>query len=191
MPLADLLRARSERIHRRWVREVLATYPERGRAFLGGTADEFANPVGHGIRESTRALLDLVLAQGDPAGARASLHEILAIRAVQEFPPSRAVAFVPALKAVVRAEISDAPADDRRAEELARLDEQVDALALAAFDVYVECRERVHEVRIAGMRRLGVWAARERGVPQDGAQAPIVPTADATAAADGVPGGRP
>lgn len=173
--LLELLRRRRGEVAERWFEEALAAYPPRTVDVWRRERDRFANPVGHALREGTRAVLDTLLDGGDPVAVRAGLAEILRIRAVQEMPPSTAVAFVFRLKAAVRAELGGTRLDADARHELAELERGIDEAALAAFDVYVENRERLAELRIDELKRNIPWAvaraelaAVESPVPEEG-----------------------
>ena len=92
------------------------------------------------------------------------------IRAVQEFSPSRAVGFVFCLKDAVRSVLGESLKDPAHASGLAELDGQIDRLALMAFDVYVQCRERFYELRVKELKRQIPWAVsrlnRDAGEPE-------------------------
>jgi len=157
MMLRRLLLEKREAIARRWLDVVLATYPGDSGAVFGREKDPFANPVGHSLREGTERILDVLLDGADVAEIGESLHEIMKIRAVQQFAPSRAVEFVLRLKGVFRAELGGAAVDPQFSMQLAELDTQIDAIALAAFDSYVECRENVYQLRINEVKRQVSW----------------------------------
>ncbi len=156
MSLQAVLQDRRDAIVGRWSDEVLAAYPADGGAFFKRQKDRFANPVGHTVREGTRALFDALLDGADEAAVRQPLEDMLKVRAVQQFPASTAVGFVLRLKGAVRAELGE---DRRRtlALELDGFEEQIDRLALVAFDVFVECREQLARVRIGEMQRKVSW----------------------------------
>jgi hypothetical protein len=157
MRLRQLLLEKRETIARRWLEVVLATYPGSSAAIFGREKDPFANPVGHGLRVGTEHILALLLDDAELEDIGESLHGIMKIRAVQQFPPSRAVAFVFDLKGVVRAELGEAGADPRFATELAELDARVDRVALMAFDAYVACREQIYQLRVNEVKRQVSW----------------------------------
>ncbi len=133
--------------------------------------DRFANPVGHALREGTRAVLDALLDGAGQEAVRAGLAEIVKIRAIQEMTPGKAVAFVFRLKPVIRAELGRALDDDGPL-ELAELEAGVDRAALAAFDLYVEYRERLVELRIAELKRNIPWAVARAELAAAGSQLP-------------------
>ena len=89
MMLRQLLLEKREAIARRWLEVVLATYPGDSGAVFGREKDPFANPVGHSLRAGTEGILDVLFDGGDVEGIRDSLHEVMKIRAVQQFAPSQ------------------------------------------------------------------------------------------------------
>jgi hypothetical protein len=115
-----------------WLKRTLSDYPAATSRFLAREKDPFRNPVGQAFRDALPLLLDAVL-DGKP-GPRvdAALDDVMRIRAVQEFTASQAVAFLFLLKPIVR----DPAANER-----------IDVLALRAFDLYMQCREKIWEIQ--------------------------------------------
>ena len=163
----------------RWIERILSTYPAESSRFFKGEQDRFANPVGAIIREEAPALLEAVWNALDPAELRESLDRVVRVRAVQEFAPSEALAFLFDLKQVIREVVAETEGLRLAPDELEALDIRVDRLALLAMDIYVECRERIFEIRVNEIRnssvkvleRMQEWrVARTRGVPPDDAE---------------------
>ena len=76
-----------------------------------------------------------------------ALDGIIRIRSVQEFTASEAVSFVFDLRPVIRQVVdAELPGSDTLG-ELASLDSRIDRVALLAFEKYVACREKLHEIR--------------------------------------------
>ncbi len=157
MGLSEALAAKREAVLERWFQAVLATYPEDTARFLAGGSDPFANPVGHTVREGLGRLYDRFAAEVPVAELSAAIDGIVRIRAVQEFTPSAAVSFVYTLRGILRDELTDA-ALDRPA--LTALENGVDRLALVAFDVYMQCREKIFEIRVREIKESQLLAAR-------------------------------
>ena len=126
------------RIAREWLERTLETYPDETVRFLRGEKDRFRNPVGHALQEGLSILVEELFGAMDRARVTQALDGILRIRAVQDFTPSQAVGFVFLLKRVV--------ADPA-------LEGRIDELALAAFDIYMRCREQLYEIRAKEARR--------------------------------------
>lgn len=157
MGLDEALKERRAAVLDRWFQAVLATYPEETSRFLASGSDPFANPVGCTVREGLGRLYDGLAVERAPAELASAVDGIVRIRAVQEFAPSAAVGFVYALKGILREELAGA---GLHAAESAALEGGVDRLALAAFDVYMQCREKIFEIRVREIRENQLLAAR-------------------------------
>ena len=81
------------------------------------------------------------------------LDDVIKIRAVQEFAPSQALAFVFLLKEAIRAELGSEVPRPACSAEWANLQRQIDQVALGAFDAYVRYRGQVCELRINEVKR--------------------------------------
>ena len=159
MTLAQRLQDKKDAIVRRWLDDVLATYSPDAAAAFTRQKDRFANPVGHSLRVATRAIFEWLLEETDTDNEKIyeHLHEVIKIRAIQEFSTSDAVRFIFHLKKVVRAELGKAIEDGQHWSELTELEEKIDQVALAAFEIFVQCREQVYELRVNEARRSVSW----------------------------------
>jgi hypothetical protein len=155
--LGGLLEQYKEAIVRRWVDEVLATYPADAAESFRREQDQFANPVGHSVRVGVRGLVDGLTDGMDATGLRRCLTDIVKIRAVQAIPSPDALRFVFDLKHVVRAVLGEVADDPAVRVELAEFDRRVDELALLAFEIYVGQREQVYALRVNEARRRVAW----------------------------------
>ena len=129
----------------RWLARALECYSEETVRFLGAEKDSFRNPVGHTLRENLAILLDQLLGGLEADAARASLANVLRIRAVQDLTPSQAVEFVFQLRPLLR-ELSPQANSEV-------LNARIDQLALWAFEEYTRCRERIADLRLSESRR--------------------------------------
>ena len=155
--LGKLLQERRDTIAQRWVECALEAYSEEASQLFDSQKDPFANPVGATLRTGTTGILEVLLDGGNQEALHQHLAEIIKVRAVQQFPASEAVGFVIRLKDITRAELAEAAGDPELAPEWAELDRQIDEIALVAFDVFVECREQVFELRMNEVKRQVSW----------------------------------
>jgi hypothetical protein len=163
--LQTLTDEQREALHGRWLDLLVDSYPEETMRFLNRQKDPFANPVGAAFTEGTRTVVAHVLDGGDDEALAAGLDQVIRIRAVQEMPPSAAVAFVLDLKRAAREVLEGIPDADWSA-----LDRRVERALLVAFDVYSRCREEFHDIRVDAIRnqslkmmeRLNEWRWRRR-----------------------------
>ena len=151
--LREHLRERKEAVLKRWLDDTVSVYADKTAKFLLRQKDPFANPVGNTLREGTTSILDVLLGNGKPEEARPHLEDILRVRAIQDLSPSTAVLFLFRLKRVLREELGKTATKPGNATELAELDIAVDSMALVAFDVYMQCREEVFDLRVNEVKR--------------------------------------
>jgi hypothetical protein len=157
MKLKTLLQQQKELILERALKQTTSRYPEEASRLIEDGGDRFQNPMGFTLRLGMKVILDGILAESDPAQLHTYLDSIIRIRAVQDFSPSDAVFFLTALKESLRQEAEvlvgkeEAPGGSPLKEWL-DLEKRMDALFCNGFDIYMECREKVYQIRLEEMR---------------------------------------
>jgi hypothetical protein len=163
MTLAQALRGRQGAVEARWRDRILAGYPADGASFYRASTDPFGNPVGAAVRRATESVLAWLLSGSADAPLGDDLDDLIRIRSVQGFTPAQATGIVLALKDEIASELDDELASfDVR--ELIELFAHIDELALRAFQVYTECRERIAEIRVRETRARTYSLLRRAGV---------------------------
>jgi hypothetical protein len=155
-----LLETRKEVLLAAWLMRTLETYPASSRDFLTREKDPFRNPVGHTLREGLANLLDGLLGARDVVELVPQLESIVRLRAVQDFTPSEALSFLFLLKDVVREEATRL--GEATVAETGSLEKRIDSLALAAFDLYMKCREEISKIQVNAAKR-GLFVQLHRG----------------------------
>ena len=148
MDLAGLLTQERSNLLKRWRDAILETYPAGSRQFLRKEKDTFANPVGTILGQELDALFDAFTALSDDGKIKSCLENILRIRAVQDFSPSGAVAFILDLKKIVSGMVKAKGLGNGITLEVAAFNRKVDDLLLLAFDVYSGFRLKLYELRV-------------------------------------------
>ena len=148
MKLGDLLEQKKDIIQEKWFQAILDTYPADTAKFLKKGKDQFTNPVGHTISHEIGGLYEELLTGMNPEKISPFLESIIKIRAVQDFSPSQAIAFILGLKKIIRKTLKSEIRQHGFFEELADFEERIDALALLAFDIYMELKDKICEIRI-------------------------------------------
>ena len=149
MDLAEAFRNYREKIVDKWVDYTLSTYAS---SFFKREKDQFANPVGSTVRESLDTLFTLLSKGHDPEEFKEPVARLIRLRAVQEFTTAQAVAPLNAVNHITRDILE---ADQERSvfiKDIYDFEFNVDMAVLAAFDCYMESRERLYQVRIAEIR---------------------------------------
>ena len=153
MRLQDLLEEKREALTNKWLERTRSAYPVETAKFLERDSEQFTNPVGFTLTEAVTEIVDVLLAGMDPERVCPPLEKIIRIRAIQDFTPSKAVAFVFLLKGVVRDLLPTTAEGPSLETDLLAFDRQVDQLALFAFDIYCSCREQVFDLRVNELKR--------------------------------------
>ncbi len=155
MTLKDVLQEKKSTIVKKWFDAVLETYHENARGPLGKREAQFTNPVGYNLSQGIEGLFDALLEGLIPDDVSRILDDMIRIRAVQDFTPSQALAFIFEVKKIAREELaSEIQHDPHMREELATWDSAVDDLVLFAFDIYMRCREKIYDLKANEARNL-------------------------------------
>ncbi len=164
MDLAGFLAEHRSAILERWRQMIFDSYPPEAARFLRGERDRFHNPVGHAIQQGTELVFDACLLQREEGSVAQALEAMVRLRAVQEYSPAQAVAFVFWLRRVLRQHLREFPVDAQLRPELLALEDRIDALALTAFDLYMSCRERIFVIRTQELKRraASLWQQMEQ-----------------------------
>jgi hypothetical protein len=156
MSFDELLRRKREEIREVWIGRIVEEYPAESGRFIRSKKDRFRNPIGETIEKGTAAVLDGLIEGADRETLRGAVDGMVRLRAVQDFPPSRAVGFLLGLKDVIRKKVGGHEG----------LEQRIDNLVLDAFDLYMQCREKVFEIRV-NETRARTWKLLERAEEAD------------------------
>ncbi|BCS98348.1 hypothetical protein DSLASN_39800 [Desulfoluna limicola] len=155
MGIYNHLDTHAKEIVKAWASRFAGSYSTDGSRFILGEKDPFNNPIGAMAREAFTDVFSLISKEElpDPESVRQKLDPVIRLRAVQTFIPSEGVAFVFPLKDVIRdvlkKEINDGKVTQK---DLDGFNNRVDQLSLAAFDIYMACREQIYRLRASEVR---------------------------------------
>ena len=150
--LRDLLMDNWTTVLAQWEDRTLSTYPEGGVAALKRQKDQFGNPVGFNVSRTIEELFNFLCDKKELDEVLPQVEDLIRIRAVQDFSPSRALAFVGMVKPVVK-ELCRKKKITPEFEEWYDFERKVDLITMHAFDLYLGCRERLFQTRINELRR--------------------------------------
>ncbi len=152
MGLKKLLEKKKSAIIKDWFEAVAATYAPDAADFFKRQKDLFANPVGNTIFNGLKKLFDELLLQMNHEEIKCLLDPLIRIRAVQDFSPSEATSFILSLKKVIITNLQKELRDIHILNEFLQFESKIDTLSLIAFDIYVECREKIYELKVTTER---------------------------------------
>lgn len=153
MGLTTLIEKKRDKILNSWIESTLSSYPADAIKFLKKN-DPFNNPVGNRIRSGLAGILDVVAGKKENEEAMTFLDDIVRVRAVQDFAPSAAVAFLFSLKEILRKELKKEAGKLEESADWQAVDRKIDALALLGFDAYNACRQKIFDIRVEEVKNL-------------------------------------
>lgn len=149
-----LLEEKQASLVKKWVHSVFQEYPTDSANYFLKQTDQFLNPVGHTLKEGMRDIFHELVQDSDIEKFYPFLNDIIKIKAVQDFTPSRALSFLVLLKRVIREEMGSEIEKKHLARDLQALENRIDQLMLLSFDIYMKCREKIYELKADETRRM-------------------------------------
>ena len=149
--LQNFLKQNRKSILQKWFNQTISTYEPEMVRYLKKEKDQFSNPVRNTILTSQEKIFD-GLFSGLGVEEYHGLEEIIKIRAVQNFSPSEALSFLFDLKKIIRTELINSDQKDDIITEACMFDEKFDTLFFLAFDIYNDCRTKIHDIKIAEIK---------------------------------------
>jgi hypothetical protein len=145
--LVSLISKQRSAIISKWFDSAIQAYAPDTAAFIKNQKDPFANPVGSHTRKGVEALFDQLMGDMDAGTITAHLDPIMRVRAVQNLTPSQATAFIFSLKKTLRDMFDTDLRDIGISRQFREIEARIDRLSLAAFDIYMACREKIYELK--------------------------------------------
>ena len=164
MQLNDLLIQKKTAITKKWFDLAIETYPADTAKFLKSQKDPFANPVGRTIFQGLEALFDELVKGMDIDAITSYLDPIIRIRAVQNFSPSQAVGFIFFLKTAIKESIRKELSQKQLITDLQLFESKIDNLSLIAFNLYMQCKEKIFELKANEMKNRTFKAFERAGL---------------------------
>ena len=170
------LKDQKNKIVKKWFNMTAESYPPDTAEFLKGQSDPFANPVGQTTSRRLSDLFDALMEGSDRDKIASILDPVIKIRALQAFAPSQAIFFVQGLKRIVRDLFSDSEKSAVLA-ELLNFESVIDSAGFIAFDIFMENREKMYDLKATEVRnrtfvafeRAGLVGGGDLDEPADGA----------------------
>jgi hypothetical protein len=117
------------------------------------SGSELRNPIAHILGMNLPVLFEALLENRLPESYQQALDPVVRVRAVQDVSASEAVGFVFTLKEIVRRTVRGRDRIDPDGSATAVVESRIDSMALRAFDIFMECRGQLCEIRLSESRR--------------------------------------
>ena len=164
MKLLSLLAERKTSLMERWRQRLFESYPPETAIFLKKEKNRFDNPMGHQLSDGLGRILETLVQEMDREQVLAALDEVIRVRALQNFTPSQALAFIFLLKNVIREELAKDLKDGQFDPELQEVESRIDGMALLGFEVYTQRREKLCDIRVTEIKQRVSSFMRSKGM---------------------------
>ena len=143
----DIIRQRRDVILRQWGAATLKNYGIGGIKYDRPDKDRFANPVEYTVKNGLSIILNELIDGIHTAKLDSSLEDIVKIRSLQTERPSEALDFIFELKRIVRRECGGSKDNNGLPGKLEEFESIIDNLLQNAFDIFMQSREKIYEIR--------------------------------------------
>ena len=164
MTLKDLIAENKTVILQRWFDRLLEDYPPETQALFRENRSPYSNPIGFTLRRGMEGILEGFLTPAAAAEARAVLEPVMRVRAVENLPSPQGGKFILPLREIIGEILEEAEIKEILEREWLDLNSQISRLALLGMNLYSECREKVHRLRMKeGEERARLRSRRAEG----------------------------
>ena len=146
--IREILNNKKSLIVRSWTELIFNSYPAEAANFLVTKKNQFSNPIGYTVTTNAEKIFDELITDCDFEKIKLLLDDIIKMRAVQSFSPSQAVNFLLDLKKAIRDECQNELLNKNVSDELSNFELLIDKMLIIGFELYMEAREKVFEIRV-------------------------------------------
>ncbi len=168
MKFKDLLLEKRSSIQKKWFDTIIETYPPETSLFFKNDKKQFANPVGSSIQQGVEGILENLLNEASDETIEPYLDKIIRVRAIQDFTPSQAIQFIFDLKTIIRNVLEDEISKNDLYNELLSFESKIDTLSSLSFDIFMQCREKLYEIKANELHRWTYKIIENANVLKDG-----------------------
>lgn len=164
MKFLSLLAERKASLTERWLQRLFESYPPETTVFMKKEKNRFDNPVRYQTAEGLKRIVDALVQEMNRDQIMAALDEVIRVRALQNFSPSQALAFLFLLKNVIREELAEELKGGQFSQELQDVEATIDGTVLLGFEVYMQRREKLYEIRVTEVKQRVSGFLRSKGM---------------------------
>jgi hypothetical protein len=146
--IKELILSKKEVIVRNWIQSIIDTYPAETSGFLGEQKNQFSNPVGYIISQTAENIFESIIHGKQNLEIKILLNDIIKVRAVQNFSPSMAAGFIFSLRDIILDALEIEIRNENQFKEFWEIEIEIEKVALIAFDLFMEAREKIFDLRI-------------------------------------------
>ncbi len=159
--LNTLLAQNQQQILEKWLNLRLAIFSKQKQSLIRTQIDQFQNPIRHQLHEGLKVILENFDKKGEKFIE--AQEQICRILAIQDFPPSKAMALFYELKGIVR-ELAKKTAVGFKAKDWVEFNSTIESMTLETFDCYSAQREKIYQLKVDESKNKTFMLLKKAGI---------------------------
>ena len=156
-----LITKNQEKILEKWLSLRLSFFSKQKQSLIMTQKDQFQNPIRHQLQEGLKDILENFEKKGEKF--KEALEQICRILAIQDFPPSKAMALFYELKEIVR-EFTKKTGVGFNAKDWVEFNSAIETMTLEAFDCYSAHREKIYQLKVDESKNKAFMLLKKAGI---------------------------
>ena len=150
-----------EWILEKWLSRRLALFSNQKQSLIKTQIDQFQNPIRHEILGGLKMILENFEKESEKFNE--AVEQICRVMAIQDFPPSKAIALFYELKEIVlyRGQKTE---HALASEELLEFNSNIEKMTLKAFDCYCNHREKIYQLKVDESKNKAYMLIKKAGL---------------------------
>ena len=159
--LNTLISQNHKQILELWLNLRLEIFSKQKQSLIMTQMDQFQNPIRHQLHEGLKVVLENFEKKGEKYTE--ALEQICRILAIQDFPPSTAMALFYELKEIVR-KLTKKKVVGFNAKDWVEFNSAIEAMTLQAFDCYSAQREKIYQLKVDESKNKAFMLLKKAGI---------------------------
>ena len=159
--LNTLLAQNQQQILEKWLNLRLAIFSKQKQSLIMTQMDQFQNPIRHQLHEGLKVILENFDKKGEKFIE--ALEQICRILAIQDFPPSKAMALFYELKGIVR-KLAKKTGVGFNAKDWVEFNSTIESMTLETVDCYCAQREKIYQLKVDESKNKAFMLLKKAGI---------------------------
>lgn len=159
--LNTLLAQNQQQILEKWLNLRLTIFSKQKQSLIMTQMDQFQNPIRHQLHEGLKVILENFDKKGE--NFKEALEQICRILAIQDFPPSKAMALFYELKGIVR-KLAKKTGVGFNAKDWVEFNSTIESMTLETFDCYSAQREKIYQLKVDESKNKAFMLLKKAGI---------------------------
>ena len=150
-----------EWILEKWLDRRLALFSDQKQSLIRTQMNQFQNPIRHEIYGGLKAILENF--EGENEKFNEAIEQICRVMAIQDFPPSKAIALFYELKEIVNDMVKKLE-QDLTGKEFEEFNYNIEKMTLKTFDCYCSHREKIYQLKVDESKNKAYMLIKKAGL---------------------------